>query len=125
MCRTPAASAASAIALRLGVIHGERFFAEHVLARARWPRCAIGACAMFGVAMITACTSSRLHDLLVVRGGDGDPRFAAGLFERRGIRVAERDDLRIRAKREAGEMILQRDAAAADDGDAKRGIGHG
>ena len=58
-------------------------------------------------------------DFLVAGRGGGDAGLLPGAFERGGIRVAERDDLGVRAKGESGEMVLQRDAAATDDGEVE------
>ena len=49
-------------------------------------------------------------------GDDGDAGLRSGAFEGAGIGVAERGDFHVRAKGQPGQMILQRDAAAADDG---------
>ena len=38
-------------------------------------------------------------------------------FERGGVGIAERHELHVRTKGQPGQMILQRDAAAANDGD--------
>src|SRR6185295_13564959 len=64
-------------------------------------------------------------DLFIPGRRGRDARFACRLFERRGIRIAERDEFRVSAERETGEMILQRDTAATDDRDAESFSGHG
>ena len=58
-------------------------------------------------------------DLLGAGRGDGDAGLLPRAFERGGVGVAQRRDLHLRAKRQAGQMILQRDATAADDGKIK------
>ena len=60
-----------------------------------------------------------LHDVLLIWRSDVDAGLLAGALQRGGIAVAERDDLRVRTHRESGQMILQCDAAAADDGEVK------
>ena len=51
--------------------------------------------------------------LFLASENDGDAGLLAG-----GFRVAQRDELGAGTKRDAGQVILQRDAAAADDGEA-------
>jgi hypothetical protein len=103
---------------RVRRVHRQRLLAKHVLAvrdrpqRDRW------------MENIRRRDDHRIHivarhDLLPLRGSDSDARRARGLFQRRRIRVAQRHDLRFRAKREPGEMILQRNSAATDDGNAQ------
>ena len=60
-----------------------------------------------------------LHDLLVVCRRHRDPGLLPSPFQRGRIGIAESADAHVRAKREAGKMILKRDAAAANDRDAK------
>ena len=99
---------------RLPVVHRDRLFAEHMLA------CRDGRMGDGCVSEIRCGDDHRmnvvaLHDVLVVRGADGHARLLPRGFERRGICVAQRGDFDIPAHRESGEMILQRDAAGADD----------
>src|SRR5205823_6559920 len=59
-----------------------------------------------------------LRDLFIFGRGDFDARLLARLLQRGRVAIAERDDSGFRTQGEAGKMVLQRDAAAADDGDA-------
>lgn len=102
----------------LGVVHGDGFLAKDVFAGDNG---GVGdGCVNKirrgdddGVNIVAA------DDFLVAGGGGGDAGLLPGAFERGGIRVAERDDLGVRAKGESGEMVLQRDAAATDDGEVE------
>ena len=59
-----------------------------------------------------------LHDLFISRRGDVDASSAARPLQCPGVAVAERNDSGFGTQLEAREMILQRDAAATDDGNA-------
>ncbi len=59
-----------------------------------------------------------LHDLFVPGGNAGDASLLPRSFERGRVRVAERENLRFGTEGQPRQMILQGDAAAADDGDA-------
>ncbi len=59
-----------------------------------------------------------LHDLFVPGGSEGDASLLPRSFERGRVRVAQRDDPCFGTEGEPRQMILQGDAAAADDGDA-------
>ena len=56
--------------------------------------------------------------LFVVGGNRFDAGLLAGLLEARFVGIAEGDHFCIRAKREAGHVILQRDPAASNNGNA-------
>jgi len=56
------------------------------------------------------------HDVFVARGSDGNTGLLLRPPEGCGIGIAECDDLHIWAQGETGQMILQRDPAATNDG---------
>ena len=102
---------------RLRVIHRQRLLAEHVFAR-RDRRQSDGR-----VQEIRRGNDHRVHliplrDLFIFGRGDFDARLLARLLQRGRVAIAERDDSGSRTQGEAGKMVLQRDAAAADDGNA-------
>ena len=95
-------------------IHRDRFFAKDMLAELG------GFDGHFGVYHVGSRNDDRLDvvaldDLAVIGRSDVDARLAPGLFQRGGVGVAECGDLRIRAERQAGEMVLQGDAPAANN----------
>src|SRR5947207_734406 len=59
-----------------------------------------------------------LHDLFVFRRGDVDAGLLTRALQGCLVGVAERDDFGFGTQRKARKMILQRNAAATDDGDA-------
>ena len=59
-----------------------------------------------------------LEDVFVIREGGAEAGLLLGAVEDGGVGVAEGDDLGLGEEREAGEVILQGDAPAADHGDA-------
>ena len=56
--------------------------------------------------------------MLQVSGCDADTGVPLRACECRRIRIAQRDEFRVLAKCDSWKVILQRDAAAADDGNA-------
>lgn len=102
--------------LRVGVIQRERFLAENMFAVRD------GVQRDLRVGEIRRGDDDSvdvfaLHDVLVTRGGDRDAGLLPGAFERGGVGIAKRGDFHVRTQGEPRQMILQRDAAATDDGD--------
>jgi hypothetical protein len=102
----------------VGRVEGERFFRQHMFAVADGfqrdgSMCEIGCGDDDGLDIVP------LDDVFVARGGDRNAGLLAGAFQGGGIGIAERRYFDIRAQGESGEVVLQSDSAASDDGNAE------
>ena len=102
---------------RFGIIHCQRFFTEDVFARCDGGQ-PDGPVQEVGRGDDDRLHVVALHHLFVFRRGDFDASLLTRALQCGRISIAERDDFRFGTQRKARKMILQRDAAAADDGDA-------
>src|SRR5690242_14201723 len=60
------------------------------------------------------------HDVFVAGGSNGCTGLLTGAFKSGSVRIAQGDNLHVRAQGETGQMILQCNAATADNGDVER-----
>ena len=104
--------------LGLGIIHRDGFFAEDVFASGDGG-VRDGAVNEVGRGDDDGVDIVARDDFLVARGGGGDAGLLAGAREGVRVGVAEGGDFGFGAEGESGQMILQRDSAAADNGNSE------
>ena len=108
--------------LGLGVAHCQRFLAQDMFALGdgRVSDCRMNDVRRGNDDCMHVVT---LHDLFVAGRRNVDAGLLASAFECRRVGVAQRDDSRLPAHCQSGQMVLKSDPAAADDGKIQSGHG--